>query len=903
MGGRDRELLRPAFGRILRLYPEAFRRLFADDMTSLFERRSKDALDEHGRLGLYRFAVATFAGMAAMAMVEQWDVHRRTRRRHVGIRIQGGGRRSRDRGRITMGIIRDLRSAFRTLVKSKAFTLIAVSTLALGIGVNTTIFSVVNALLFSELPVTEADRFVFLWATNERAGENRTALSFPEVADLRASVQSFEGISVGYEDNFILTGEREPSRVSGFRVSDNMFPLWGVRTILGRSFEKGEDRPGAAPVAVLSDGFWKRHFGEDPRVVGSTIRLDGEAYTVVGVLSPKMEFGDLSAIDVWVPLRMDLATTRRDDRRAFTQARLKPGVSVEEASEECRTVAARLEREHPESEGWSFRVSPVSQEIMNDDDNAMMWALIVSVAFVLWIACVNVANMLMARSTARTREVALRLALGSGRFRLVRQFLTEGFLLSIAACGLGLLLSRGLLELFFVTSDQNWIYSKAVVDSRVLLFTLGISFLTPFLFALLPSLRASRPNLIESLKEGGRAGAGRTTLRSRGLLMAGQVAMALMLMLVTGLLIRSEIELKTANLGFEPQGVLSVGLDLPRTQYLSDDQVRNFYRELVERSLATPGVAEAAVVDPVPLSERGGRRNLRIQGLSTAESHESPSAYFFTVSPGYLSTMKIPLLRGRDFGEGDREGAPRVALINREAAERLFEGEDPLGRLIQPAGTSESEWFEIVGVTGNVAHLDRKVPVVPQVYLPFAQGPSAAMSLVVRTAGAPESVVEPIRNVVKALDPQLPVDEILTMEERRHREFANVDAIVLMFFVFAAFALVMASMGIYGVMSYAVSQREREIGIRMALGAKRSDVVHMIVSEGGKRVVLGTVAGLAGALALGRLLSGILFGVSPFDPLTFVTVTLVLVVVAFLANYVPARRATRIDPIRTLRAE
>lgn len=802
-----------------------------------------------------------------------------------------------------MGIRRDFRDSFRTLIQSKSFTVIAVSTLALGIGVNTTIFSVVNALLFSELPVTDTDRFVFVWATNERAGENRTALSLPEVAELREAASSFEGISVGHDESFILTGERETSRVTGFRVSDNLFPLWGVGTVLGRGFEKGEDRPGAAPVAVLSDGFWKRHFGEDPEIVGSSIRLDGEAYTIVGVLSPKMEFGDLAAIDVWVPLRADLAAARRDDRRAFTQARLKPGVSLAEASEECKTIAARLEREHPESEGWSFRLSPVSEEILSSDDNAMMWALIVSVAFVLWIACVNVANMLMARATARTREVAVRLALGSGRFRLVRQLLTEGFLLSVAACGLGLVLSRVLLRLFFVTSDQNWVYGKAVVDSRVLLFTLGISFLTPFLFALLPSLRASRPNLIESLKEGGRAGAGRSILRSRGILMAGQVAMALMLMLVTGLLIRSEIELKTANLGFEPQGVLSLGIDLPRAKYSTDDDVRSFYRELVERSLSTPGVADAAVVDPVPLSERGGRRNLRVQGISTEENRESPSAYFFTVSPGYLSTMAIPLPRGRDFGRGDREGAPPVALINREAAERLFEGEDPLGRLIQPAGASPTEWFEIVGVTGNVAHLDRKVPVVPQVYLSFEQSPAAAMSLVVRTAGKPESLVEPVRAAVKALDPELPVDEILTMEERRHREFANVDAIVLMFFVFAAFALVMASMGIYGVMSYAVSQREREIGIRMALGARRVDVVQMIVSEGGKRVVLGAVLGLSGALVLGRMLSGVLFGVSPFDPLTFVAVTLVLVVVALVANYVPARRATRIDPIRTLRAE
>jgi putative ABC transport system permease protein len=888
-----------AFARLVSLYPEGFRRLFASDMARLFDQRAAAVLERRGRVGLYRFAAATFAGILWMAAMEHWEAARRRSRP----RSAAGVRRSRDRGRMTMGIMRDVRDSFRTLVKSKSFTVIAVSTLALGIGVNTTIFSVVNALLFSELPVTDADRFVFLWATNERAGENRTALSFPEVADLRGAASSFEGISVGREDSFILTGEREPSRVAGFRVSDNLFPLWGVGTIVGRGFENGEDRPGAAPVAVLSDGFWKRHFGEDPKVVGSTIRLDGEAYTVVGVLSPKMEFGDLSAIDVWVPLRMELAAARRDDRRAFTQARLKPGVSLAEATEECAAIAARLEKDHPESEGWGFRVSPVSKEIMSEDDNAMMWVLIVSVAFVLWIACVNVANMLMARSTARTREVAIRLALGSGRLRLVRQFLTEGFLLSVAACGLGLLLSRVLLRLFYVISDQNWIYGKAVVDSRVLLFTLGISFLTPFLFALLPSLRASRPNLIESLKEGGRAGAGRRTLRSRGLLMAGQVAMALALMLVTGLLIRSEIELKTANLGFEAERVLSLGLDLPRAKYSDDEQLRNFLRELVQRTLATPGVRNAAVVDPVPLSERGGRRNLRVQGLSTDESHESPSAYFFTVSPGYLATMSIPLLRGRDFGPGDREGAPRVALINREAAEHLFEGKDPLGRLIQPAGASASDWFEIVGVTGNVAHLDRKVPVVPQVYLSFEQSPSAAMSLVVRTAGKPESLVEPVRAAVKALDPELPVDDILTMEERRHREFANVDAIVLMFFVFAAFALVMASMGIYGVMSYAVSQREREIGIRMALGANRGDVVQMIVSEGGKRIVLGAGFGLTGALVLGKMLSGILFGVSPFDPLTFVTVTVVLVLVALLANYVPARRATRIDPIRTLRAE
>jgi putative ABC transport system permease protein len=799
----------------------------------------------------------------------------------------------------------ELRHALRSLGKTPAFTLLAVLTLGLGIAVTTTMFSLTSALLFSELPVSDPENMVFVWGRNERASENRSLLSLPEVADLRTEIASFESVGMAVEESFQLTSVASPRRVVAFRVTDNLFDVWGVNTILGRGFLPGEDRPGAPPTVLLSHGFWDRELGSDPKVVGATLDLDGKPHLVVGVVSPRMEFGDLSRIDLWVPIGRELQTAKRDERLAFTQARLKAGVSAAEAQKECELLASRLQEAHPESQGWSFRVSSVADEILNRDDRSIVVVLGISVAFVLFIACANVANMLMARTASRTREIAVRLALGARRSAILLQFLTEALLLSLGSALVGLLFARGLLDLLvLITAGQQWIYRAASIDQRVLVFTLAIAAVTPLFFALLPSLSASRPDLTGSLKEGSRAGTGRRALRSRGLLVTAQIAMALSIMVVTGLLARSITEIKSAGLGFEPAGALSVALELPESKYPSGNEVKLFYQELVDGAHSTPGVVEAALVNPLPLASSGQRLNFRVEGRPTAgtEDEESPSAYFFTSGPDYLSVMRIPLLRGRDFSPTDDDSSPRVALLNETGAARYFPQGDPVGARIQLVRETDEHWIEIVGIVGDVVHLDENVPGVPQMYLAFAQSPAPTMSLVARTGGDPSALADPIRELALVLEPEASV-QTRTLAELRREVFAGADAVIALFAIFAGFALVMASMGIYGVMSYAVAQRERELGIRMALGADRVDVTRMVAAQGAKVVALGVLAGLAGAGLLGRMISGVLFEVRLFDPLTLVSVTGILVVVAFLSNWIPARRATRVDPIATLRVE
>ncbi len=889
----DRGRLTSLFERILRVYPDDFRRLFAEDMVNEFSRRCADTYRRGGRLFLYGFALRTSLEILVEGAFE----------RSRSLRRRGGAR---DRGRTfrSIDMRTEIRHALKSLGQTPVFTVLAVLTLGLGIAVTTTMFSLTSTILFAELPVSDPENLVFVWGRNERASENRALLSLPEVAELRKEVTSFESVGMAVEESFQLTSVPEPRRVVAFRITDNFFDVWGVGTILGRGFLAGEDRPGAQPTVALSHGFWERQLGSDPKIVGTTIDLDGKPHLVVGVVSPKMEFGDLSRIDVWVPLGREMATAKSDERLAFTQARLKPGASASAAQKESELLASRLQQAHPENHGWSFRVSSVADEILNQDDRSLVVVLSISVGFVLFIACANVANMLMARTAARSREIAVRLALGARRSAILRHFLTEALLLSLGSTLVGLVLARALLDLLvLITSGEQWIYRAASIDHRVLVFTLAIAAVTPLFFAFLPSLSASRPDLTGSLKEGARAGTGRRALRSRGLLVTAQIAMALTIMLVTGLLARHVSEIKSARLGFEPEGILSVAPELPEAKYPSGTDAKLFFQELVEGARATPGVVEAALVSPVPLAASGQRLNFRVEGRPVAEGEESPSAYFFTSGPGYLSVMRIPVLRGRDFADTDDDVAPRVALLNENGASRFFPGRDPIGARVQLVREEdEGPWIEIVGIVGDVVHLDENVPSVPQIYLAFAQSPATTMSVVARAEGNESALADPLRALALSLEPDAYV-QTRTLPDLRREVFASADAIIALFAIFAGFALIMAAMGIYGVMSYAVGQRERELGIRMALGADRTDVTRMVAAQGAKLVAPGALVGLVGAVLLGRLLSGVVFEVSLFDPPTFASVTGILLVVAFVSNWVPARRATRVDPIATLRAE
>ncbi|HXV61582.1 MAG TPA: ABC transporter permease [Vicinamibacteria bacterium] len=884
---------------LTKIYSPEFQRWFAHDMLTLFELQCEEVRRRRGRIGLTAFAARTFASVTFFGIVDRLPA------------LMAEVRVRRKREGPMSAFAHDLRQGVRTMTTSPAFAIIAILTLALGIAVNATIFSLVSTLLFSELPVGDPDRFVFLWGTNERAGENRSPLTLREVDELRKHSESFSGVSALLEGSFVLTDDQQdPARVIAFRVTEDFHDVWGIDTVVGRRFSSGDDRPGGPPVVILSHGFWDRRFGRDPGVIGQVLELDGEAHTVIGVLSPQIEYGSIANVDVWLPLGLDLQTALPGERGSFTTARLRTGVNVERSQLEVALIASRLEGEDPALyRGWGVRVSPIAEELLNEEDEALVLVTIFSVGLVLLIACANVANLFMARATSRSREVAVRLALGADRGRLVRQLMTEGLVLAIVAASLGLILARGLLGVLIVlSSDQQWIYRTADLDRHVLAFTLGISLLTPLVFALAPSLRASRTDVAQALRQGGRSGVGRASLRSRGFLVAAQVAMALSLMIVTGLLVRTAFHLRQLDLGFETDGLLTVEIRLPERDYGTEDSRRRFYEELIVRSAAIPGVTHAAVVSHLPLSLVGPARPFLVEGAGS-EEEERPRAQFLIASPDYFDTLGVPLVGGRAFQDSDTAASPRVAIVNKKWTERYGTDGAPLGTRIRLAEEEGSPWVEVVGVVGDVIDVDIaeasgvKELSVPQVYLPLAQAPIARMSHVLRTEAHEATLAGAVRANIRAIDPDLVVVETRTMKEMSEEIYASSNPILVLFLVFAAFALLMASMGIYGVTSYAVSQREQEIGIRIALGASRHDVSRMIVRQGGRLVLAGGVCGLALAWLLGRLLAATLIGVSPVDPLTFLTVPVVLVLVAFLANYVPALRATRVDPITALRAE
>lgn len=795
----------------------------------------------------------------------------------------------------------DLRYGARSLAKNPGFTLLAVATLALGIGVNATIFGLVNSLLFSELPIADPDTFGLVQAVSTESNDTESPTTLADFALLKKDTQVFADAAVAVREYFVLTGDGEPARARALRVSDNYFGVWGVSPVLGRGFVDGEDRPGAAPVTVLSHGFWSRRYGEDPSIVGDQILLDGQPHTIVGVQSPRMEFGFLAQIDLWVGLRADPATAPRE-RTALVSVRIDPEVPFERASEEAAAVATKLARIYPDTHrGWTLRVQSVSEALLDDEDRSLVAILFATVGLVLLIACANVANMMLARATTRSKEVAVRIALGAGRLRLVRQLLVEGFLLSAVAAGLGLLLAGGLLDLLvLMTSGEHVVFGMADIDGQVLAFTLAIAAIAPLVFALVPALRASRPDLGGMLKDGARAGDGRAGLGSRGVLVMAQVGMALMLMVVIGLLVRNLREMRQIDLGFDHERVLSAQLDLPETKYESAAARTQFYDALIERLNATPGIRAAAAVSENPLTGFGARRTLSVEGAA-ANAETAPTAHFFSCTPGYFTAMRISVVRGRVFENIDTSETERVALINQTAAERYWPRGDALGARFST--DDAGGWTRVVGIVGDVINPDIQNLHVPQIYLPATQAPQARMVVVARSEDEPGTYADALRSHVWELDPSQPVDNVRTFSELHYEEFAENFALVTLFAIFAGFALVMASMGIYGVMSYAVNQRRREISVRMALGASAGDVLRLVVGAGAKLVFVGSAFGLLGALLVNRALASVLFGVSNVDVASFVVVPVVLIAVALTANYVPARRASQIDPMTSLRAD
>ncbi|HKP14391.1 MAG TPA: ABC transporter permease, partial [Blastocatellia bacterium] len=748
-------------------------------------------------------------------------------------------------------------------------------------------------------------RLVMVWEKGNADEFPINSTSAANFIDWRDQNQVFEGVAVMRRASFNLTGAGEPVRIDGRRVSANMFRLLGVEPQLGRAFLPEEDAPSATRVVILSHGLWQRRFGSDPGVVGRPVNMNGRSYTVVGVMSPQFQFPSPQD-ELWVPIAFDpQEAANRGNHSYEVLGRMKPGVSLEQAQAEMNTIAARLKQQYPEVVKTDASVVVSLHEQMVGDIKPALLVLLGAVGFVLLVACANVANLLLARAAVRGKEIALRTALGAGRLRLVRQFLTESLLLAALGGAAGLLLSFWGVNLLKSFIPENISEVKAIaVDARVLVFTLLVSLLTGLIFGLAPAAQAANLDLNEMLKEGGRdSSSGRGGNRVRGLLVIAEVAVSLVMLVGAGLLINSFLRLRNLDPGFRADNLLTMSVVLPQQKYPDHARRVTFFSELTSRVGALPGVRSAAVTNWIPLTMQGDTFGISVEGRPDPGPDKRPDVITRVISPGYFDTMGIQLLRGRRFDERlDREDSTPVAVVSETMARRLWPGEDPLGKRIQPGDADPNGWIEVVGVVNDVRQLDLTSEPRLQMYLPYVQFQwFVPRQLVVKTDVEPASLAAAVSKAVWELDKDQPVSDVRTMEEVLSNSIARQRFSTLLLGIFAALALLLAAVGIYGVMSYAVAQRTREIGIRMALGAQAGGVVRLVIGQGLKLASAGVVLGLAGALLLTRLMSSLLFGVSATDPLTLATISLVLVGVALLASYIPARRAAKVDPLTALR--
>lgn len=796
-------------------------------------------------------------------------------------------------------LLEDLRYGLRMLLKSPAFSVLVIIILALGIGANSAIFSVVNAVVLRPLPYADPERLYELHGVTSRG---RQWMSAPDFLTWRERTRAFEQMAAARQENLTLTGVDEPENLFGLGVSRECLPMLGVHPFLGRLFADEEFRPGAPRAVLLGYKLWRRRFGGDPQILGRPVTLNGEPYTVVGVMPPVFRFNYRNH-ELWFPLSFTADALGRRSWPAFMVfGRLKPGVTPQQAETEVDTLSRALSLEFPEShKGWHAALLPLQQQLTGEFRTAL-FLLLGAVGFVLLIACLNVANLLLARASERAKEIAIRTALGAGRLRLVRQLLTESVLLSGLGGTLGLLLAGwGAPALVALFPERIPIprLDQTSLDGRVLAFTFLLSLFSGILFGLAPALQASRVDLNETLKETGRSGTGGfRAQRLRSLLVVAETALSLVLLAGAGLMLRSFVRLLQVNPGFKAEKVLTVRLSLPSYRVRDRKRQPAYYAEILQQVETLPGVQSAALVTVLPLS--GAQAVMTFSGGTLRTDEEMRPIPFRAVSPGYFRTMGIPILMGRPFAESDTAEAPPVAIVNEALARRYWPGENPIGKSL-PVG----KFLPVVGVVGNIKHQSLRADPEPELYLPYLQHLGVPHSaLVVRTAADPLRLTAALRNRIRNLHSDQPLTDIKTMEQWIADSVSEPRFYTLLLGVFAGLALVLAAAGVYGVMSYSVTQRTHEVGIRMALGARQVDVLKLVVSQGARYVLLGLAIGLAGALAATRLLRNLLFAVSTTDTATtYVTVSLLLLAVALLATYLPARRASRVDPMVALRHE
>jgi putative ABC transport system permease protein len=803
-------------------------------------------------------------------------------------------------------LLSDVRYAARNLFRRPGFTIIAVITLALGIGANTAIFSAINALLLKPLPFPELDRVVAVWDKLPSRGLQRNEVTVANYLDWQSQTQSFEQLALYRWWSANLTGIDPPERIQGFLVTANFLDTTGMKPIMGRNFLPEENQPGKGAVAVITHSLWQRRFGGDPNILNKTITINSITRTVVGVMPERFNFPKGAEVYAPLPMTPELMKSR-GDHSYYVLGRLKPGASIPGAQAELDNITARLEQQFPETnKGWGATIFPIVADTVRTYDTAL-WIMMGAVGFVLLIACANVANLMLARASGRKKEIALRTALGASRWRIVRQLLTESLIVALIGGALGVLIGFWGIDALRAANPAEasrfapgWY--QLGINAPVLLFTLGLSVVSGIVFGLVPALQASRTNLNDSLKEGGRQTSA-SSHRLRSSLVVFEFALSLVLLVGAGLLTRSFLALVKTDPGFNPDHVLTMNLMLPAAKYKDQPARAAFYNDLVQRVKTQPGVESAAVVNYLPLGGANSSDSYLVEGEPEPAPGDENDGRYRVATPDYFRTMGISIVRGRGFTDQDKAGAPPVVIVNEAFVRKHWPGADPIGKRIRFYGPLErAPWMQVVGVLADVKH-ELNLAVTPEYYLPHAQNPWNAMVLVAKTSVEPGSLAGALRQQVWAIDKDQPVFDVKTMQEVRSTSVAVYSFSSVMLGIFAFVALLLASIGIYGVMAFAVTQRTQEIGIRIALGARSVDVLKLVVKHGMKLALLGMVIGLAGSWAVTRFIEKLLVGVEATDLLTFSVVSVCLLVAAFVACYLPARRATKVDPLVALRYE
>ena len=809
---------------------------------------------------------------------------------------------------------RDLRYSFRLLARNPGFTVVALLTLTLGIGANSALFSLVNTFLLRPLNFDKPESLVMLWENNPQKGRTQNEVAAANYLDWKEQNQTFEQVAGLSIDSFLLTSTDEPVQVEGAFVSPNIFQLLRVEAAQGRTFLSDEDQPDRAAVAVLSHGCWQRRFGADPGIVNKEITLNGEKVTVVGVMPAEFQL-PIRQFDIWLPLALSPEQTKnRGSHYLYVIGRLKPDATLKQAQSDISNISSRLEQEYPQTNsGWGASLISLRDQLVGDL-KLLLLILLGAVGFVLLIACANVANLLLARASGRQKEIAVRIAMGASRKRLIRQLLTESMLISIIGGVLGLVLAVWGIKLLIASLPPAIINSVPLmrevnIDIRVLIFTTLISLFTGIIFGLAPALQASRPDLNETLKEGSRGVAGGVNRqRMGGALVVSEVALALILLICAGLFINSFVRLQQVDPGFNTENILAMDVALSPSRYDDEVKIGAFYKQLLEKIGNLPGVVSTGAVSHLPLGGSNAARGFVIQDNMPATPADVPNANYRMITPAYFTTLSIPLQQGRFFEEQDGNESPGVVIVNEALARRYFPNDNPIDKRVRLGGLqSKGPWLSIVGVVRNVKHFGLDIGAKPEMYLPLSQQPASNMTLVVHTGSNPENITAAARNEAQSLDREQPIYNVRTMKDVVRDSTSLQRLSTSLLGILSGVALALASVGIYGIISYTATQRTHEIGIRMALGAQRKDIFKLVVGRGLKLTIIGVITGLVLAAILAFLLTsfleGVLFGVSATDPLTFGAIALLVILVAVVASYVPARRAMRVDPIQTLRYE